>query len=541
MKKTIHLICFFIFSSINLFGQSFYELKWTASDNIKYTALIEYFDKETIKVRVKFTDKDGNYTVAKFTCKGEYYYTDGVKNYLFDGKNAVIVYPEYKASGYSADNFVFSGLDASNKFDKLYTYDDNDLADGKIDHLTVATFKKLNPKKDFTEKFVYNFFDKHEPEYNKYYSLFLGNHDLKNYYKLKLKNKCSKDIKTFIRYKNFEGQWKSKGWWKIKPGETVHVEDSKNNLFYFFAKSTDGSLVWKGKDNVKTFEGKEYGLREIKKKNNNYGDWVTNITCTSINPVDDSSISDIRLNLIFVADTNDGLGASMREDMNDVTNMLRKASKELGIKFNAIKIYGDNFDKSNVVNAINNLNVSKNDIIIFYYSGHGINNTSSYNKFPMMQLDGPDYGLEQVHNFLKRKEVRLTITIGDMCNSLPRKRSSKSETEIPFKSGYFFDTDKLRKLFVESRGDLISTSSKRGESSFCMRNSNGSLGNGYFTYAFINAFTKETSKINNTNGDWGSMFRKAYSEAARLSEKKHKQSDSNVWGQHGVNTNNIKN
>ena len=165
-------------------------------------------------------------------------------------------------------------------------------------------------------------------------------------------------------------------------------------------------------------------------------------------------------------------------------------------------------------------------MILFYYSGHGYNDPASTSRFPTMALDGRDYALEDVYNLLRRKQARLTLTIGDLCNSIPRTRAGTAVREaLPFKSSYFFDYDKLYRLFIDSEGDLISTSSRKGEWSYCTTNPDGTLGNGYFTDSFIKSLIKETSKVSNETGNWITLFNRAYQNA--------KQSTANNTNQNG--------
>lgn len=524
--------------TFKLYSQKFYEVKWTSSD-VKYTALIEFFEKDHINVRVKFTGKDDKYRVAKFQCKGSYFTDNGISSFLFDGSNASIVYPEYSSTGYSADNFLFTGLDSQNRYQNLYTYDDNDLADGHIDNSRKATYQELDPTKDFTEKYIYSFFEKNEPEYNKYLSLHLGSHSDKNFLKLKFKNSCSKEIQTFIRFKNYEGVWQTKGWWVLKPGETAYVEDTKNRVFYFYAEATDGSTKWKGNDNTKEFGGKTYGLREIKTTKDS-GEWTTNLTCSNssgssnTNPIV-STNTNSTLHLIFVADTQDpSIGLSTENDMKDVVNLFRKATKEINLKFQSYRLYGSKFDKANINATFNKLKINPNDVLIFYYSGHGYNDISSYNKFPEMSLDGIDMGLRSAHNLLKAKNARLTLTIGDLCNSIPRSRNKVGgRSELPFKSGFLFDTSKLKTLFLETKGDLISTSSKKGQWSYSAQDNS----NGLFTDAFIDSFTEEVSKVSDASGNWNNLLKRAYREAKNNTD--NTQNQDGTYGQSGTYTSNI--
>ncbi len=511
MKNLIVLFfCLFTYFSN---AQNFYEIKWEGSDGIKYTALLEFFAQDNINVRVKYTSTSGIYKVAKYRCTGKYVTDDsGEKYYVLDGANSELVYPAGATGSYSADNFVFTNINSEGKYEEIYTFDDND---ENLENLVKASFKKLDPAVDFTEQYIYNFYERNEPEYASHIALIANNQSTADHFKIKLKNSCSKTIRAFIRYKTVEGEWETKGWWTIEPGKTAYVEDSRNSIFYFYAEAKDKSLFWKGEDNFKEFQGTEYGLRQIKKSNLEYGEWVTNISCSNVQDDsgqdDDVVVENVKLHLVFVADTEDpNIGSSVGQDMNDITNLFKKATRELGMKYEEHKLYSNSFDKASIVNEVNSMSVAKNDVVIFYYSGHGYNQAT----FPEMSLDGVDYGLQEMHNLMKQKGARLTLTIGDLCNSIPQTRSgTKSNEEIPFKSGFLFDSDKLKKLFIYSKGNLISTSSEKGQWSYCMRNPNQTLGNGHFTNAFINSFTVEASKVSNESGSWEELFDRAYTEA----------------------------
>jgi hypothetical protein len=560
--RRILIIAFLCFFQLCV-AQSFYEIEWKGESGVNYTALIEFFEKENIKVRVKYTLKDGTYKVAKYKCVGAYQTSaDGTKFFIYDGKDAEMVYSSKESSvGYSADNFVFKNLNANNEFEKIYTYDDQDLKDGKLDNIKYATFKELNPTKDFTKAYIHSFFWTNEPEYIKYTNLISStsstttstsstSSSTASHYKLKFRNKCNKPVKVLIRYLDDNDDWKSKGWWEIAPNKTVYVEDSSNRIFYYYAKTTDGKLVWSDNENKRTYKGKKYGFRKLEKSNSDYGSWISNITCSSqtgtqtttavtSTTTGSQNTKDVKLHLLVVADTNDPkIGSSVRQDLDDVSNLFRKAAREVGIKYEINKLYGDTFDKSSIMSKINSLGIKSNDVVIFYYSGHGYNDTSGSNRFPSMSLDGPDYGLESIHRYIKGKGARLNITVGDLCNSIPRSRNgTKSDEEIPFKSGFLFDSDKLKRLFMYSSGSLISTSSSKGEWSFCMTNSNGSMGNGHFTNAFINSFAKEASKVNDNNGSWRTMFSRAYRDAK--GNTKYIRNQNGQSGQSGFNSNTI--
>ncbi len=257
---------------------------------------------------------------------------------------------------------------------------------------------------------------------------------------------------------------------------------------------------------------------------------------TQSNEVD---LENITLHLMIAADTKDrSIGRSTQQDMDDIYTTFSKISAELGIKIKKYRVAGDNFSKSRIFNNINSISNGENDIVIFYYSGHGFNDESKESSFASMSLDGPEYSLEELYHRLKNKNARLTMIIGDLCNSIPEtRRGTGIKESIPFKSGYFFDAEKLYKLFVESKGTLLSSSSSKGEWSYCMSNANRTLGNGHFTHSFIEAIIKETSKVYQNSTNWSKIFDRAFTDAAKNTSDKINQNGRR--GQHGIKYVNI--
>ncbi len=221
------------------------------------------------------------------------------------------------------------------------------------------------------------------------------------------------------------------------------------------------------------------------------------------------------IHLIMVADVEDrSIGKSTAQDQQDITTTFNKISRELGVDLKDYQFSGSTFNKNDIIDNVRNLQTNPDDVIIYYYSGHGYNDTENTSEYPTMALDGTDMALEEVYNELQSKNARLTLIIGDMCNSLPENRRAVGRREhTPFKSGYLFDEQKLSKLFLQSSGFLISTSSQKGEWSFCMNNSDGSMGNGQFTHAFIESVIKEASKVSASDAEWKALIVRAYNKA----------------------------
>ena len=101
-------------------------------------------------------------------------------------------------------------------------------------------------------------------------------------------------------------------------------------------------------------------------------------------------------------------------------NLVNATLNEEGYNINIIDIYGNETSPEKCKEIINNLQCNTNDIIMFYYVGHGTENTN-VSKFPLMWMAQHNVNkcipLSWVHETLKKKGARLTISIGMCCNA----------------------------------------------------------------------------------------------------------------------------
>jgi len=134
-----------------------------------------------------------------------------------------------------------------------------------------------------------------------------------------------------------------------------------------------------------------------------------------------------------------------------------------------------------LASQINNLRPSSNDVILFYYSGHGAN---SGNSWPVYTNDGDGYRVKQtkIREMLKPKRARLKITLFDCCNG--------GRTRVPYRP---IATAKpplvhvYNLLFKKFSGEIMACASKDGNLAYG-DNDSGS----YFTLGLMDGFTKVT-------------------------------------------------
>ncbi|MCF0069408.1 caspase family protein [Dyadobacter sp. CY261] len=168
---------------------------------------------------------------------------------------------------------------------------------------------------------------------------------------------------------------------------------------------------------------------------------------------------------VLVADTKDpSLGVSCEKDMEEMSGTLRTISNKIKYNYQEVICIQDKFGKNGIQEAILKIQCQPEDIIFFYYTGHGINTTTETSNFPILYLKDENLELETVHRLLKEKKPRFCLTLGDCCNNLfSETRSMRSATPVLKGITVTQDSLILHKLFVEANGDLLISSSKKGE------------------------------------------------------------------------------
>ena len=194
--------------------------------------------------------------------------------------------------------------------------------------------------------------------------------------------------------------------------------------------------------------------------------------------------------------------------VNTVNSVLAQEGYETPIYDN----YGSNISSQNCKSVVSNLQCGSDDIIVFYYIGHGGRNPNEPSQWPMLwcgePADHPErmVSLEWVHNTLKRKNARLTITIGMCCNSdFHGAPLASSQNRFANYGNTYLNNNAqavVKRLFLQNRGDILATSASPKESSGVVALNNGNIIDTY-TFCFVNNFEES---ITNGNPSWNSFF-----------------------------------
>ncbi len=211
-----------------------------------------------------------------------------------------------------------------------------------------------------------------------------------------------------------------------------------------------------------------------------------------------------RMFLITVANTKDEkIGESTAVDLKNVNNVFSKIASSLGIsKIIPLQIYGNEYSKLAVQAALKALAAQKpgaDDIIIFYFSGHGFRLPQDVSAYPNLSFrtvknkknnEVGDYiPLEEIYKNIMALHPKVCMVIADCCNTNIFQDPLFGPDIIRPKGGGAlgdFNLETAKKLFLPSFPlSMIVGSVEQGYRSW----GDPTLG-GYFTYYFTAALQK---------------------------------------------------
>ena len=198
------------------------------------------------------------------------------------------------------------------------------------------------------------------------------------------------------------------------------------------------------------------------------------------------------------------------------------------------KIYsGSEFTEAKCKDVIRSLSCGKDDIVVFYYLGHGgraqigKEEMASYNqKYPWPDLAFNKAGtnesisgltLNSIHSSLKQKGARLTITIGMCCNaySSQYKKHGMSTQSRRYKIVSKKFAKKVgQQLFLKSKGDVLVASAQPGQ--FSYGGSYGGKDVDCFTAALCETTDSYANSDRGENVTWNSFLNEVSSKCTAL-------------------------
>ena len=211
----------------------------------------------------------------------------------------------------------------------------------------------------------------------------------------------------------------------------------------------------------------------------------------------------VKMHLLVVADTLDKtLGKAILLDVKKVMETFESISKFIGIRFLPVIVQGKTYGKAGVQAALAKLKtvVSPDDIVIFYYSGHGFRIPEKPGKYPNLKLKNvvtarpanfrmandsliwvkkerdvnisSTLNLEEIFKTIRKMGARFNLVIGDCCNddifSVNIEGRKPSNTKG---SGIEWDEANIRSLFLNKTPlSVIATAAKEGQRAAATKN-----------------------------------------------------------------------
>jgi hypothetical protein len=222
--------------------------------------------------------------------------------------------------------------------------------------------------------------------------------------------------------------------------------------------------------------------------------------------------------LICVIDRYSNIAESCKKDFDNIKKFITNVTNDLKIP---LKVYDVEFYAAKSKKFITDFKCSPNDIVFFYYSGHGYRYNDQDVVWPFLnvcksendQIDQCALSLNWVYKEIEKKNPRLTISLGDCCNSLiginePKMQLSR---DIKYKSQHA--PEGYKNLFLETKGTIVASGSIPGQYSL------GTEDGGIFSNSLIEVLTnsRENSSVN-----WKLVMAKATTDAESNSKKEQK-------------------
>ncbi len=196
-----------------------------------------------------------------------------------------------------------------------------------------------------------------------------------------------------------------------------------------------------------------------------------------------------KIHLIIVANTNDRtIGESCAKDKEDYQDFFKGVANFLGVSLSTTDISGSKYNKAALENALSSLRPGSNDIVVFYYSGHGFRKTNDGRRYPYIDLRATptqsfyqeSMQMEDIFNTIKRKGARLNLVVSDCCNESVDANPATGSALSRTRSMQSWSEQNIRNLFMNSQKiSILATAADRDQRS----SSNNKFG-GFFSYYF---------------------------------------------------------
>ncbi len=198
-----------------------------------------------------------------------------------------------------------------------------------------------------------------------------------------------------------------------------------------------------------------------------------------------------------------GIGTSVEKDRANIKALLKDIEASTGLTLKGKLFHKkEQLSAPKIINQLQKMEIGRDDVVFFYFSGHGVRIAEHDSKWPKLELPGSDHVLwmstviEQVND----KNPRLAIVMADSCNWLYGKPLPK-DTASPFTADPADPAAGYKALFLHSKGTVYASGSSKGETAVGLDKTGG-----MFTNAFRGVLAKDKG---DACARWETLMKKA--------------------------------
>lgn len=198
------------------------------------------------------------------------------------------------------------------------------------------------------------------------------------------------------------------------------------------------------------------------------------------------------LHAVIAADSLDkGIGKGAGENAGHMAALMQRVAQASKLKSDVTVIKAEDFSCEAINAAVDNLDIKSDDVVVFYYSGHGYRLFNDQSRFPRLACSRnltTNPQVEEVALSLRRRNARLVLAISDSCNSFPGQFPAMMSGQ-----GSVFDA--LRRLFDGYAGTAILAGADYGQFSWYTESG------GEFSTQMLKAVDEETDRGDGASWD----------------------------------------
>ncbi len=211
------------------------------------------------------------------------------------------------------------------------------------------------------------------------------------------------------------------------------------------------------------------------------------------------------------SDPNQVMSQGSKQDYFKMRGFCKKVAKSLSYKYVEHNAMDEDFSSDSINVIINEViqQISTNDIVVLYYSGHGFI-ANKKEQFPILNTLPVGIASLGLHEKLLQKNPKFLLTVIDACSAF--KDLDKQDSFLfsgkdyfgPPASGTIYDAKKLNDLFNKCN-NVIVTAAQPGFKA--VQTSGGST----FTRSLLEAFDQTIATTYSGHCNWEAILEQAYS------------------------------